>query len=85
VQLIPRGFETAPYRSTEGTVFVVVEGKGRSKIGDSSYEWNESDVFVAPSWAVQRHRAETDSVIFSFSDRVAQERLGIWREQREAL
>jgi gentisate 1,2-dioxygenase len=84
VQLIPRGFETAPYRSTEGTVFVVVEGKGRSKIGDSSFEWSESDVFVAPSWAVQRHRAETEAVIFSFSDRVAQEKLGIWREERAA-
>jgi gentisate 1,2-dioxygenase len=82
IQLIARGFETAPYRSTEGTVFVVVEGKGCSKVGDLSFEWSESDIFVAPSWARQQHRAETESVIFSFSDRVAQEKLGIWREQR---
>jgi len=82
VQLLPSGFETAPYRSTDGTVFVVVEGRGKSHVGDLSFDWTESDVFVAPSWAVQRHRAESEAVLFSFSDRVAQERLGIWREKR---
>ena len=39
-------------------------------------------MFVAPSWAPQRHRAESEAVIFSFSDRAAQEKLGIWREER---
>ena len=82
IQLFPRAFETAPYRSTDGTVFVVVEGQGRSQIGGASFDWNPSDVFVAPSWAQQRHRGETEAVLFSFSDRVAQEKLGIWREQR---
>lgn len=84
IQLIPPGFETAPYRSTDGTVFVVIEGRGRSEVGDLSFEWTESDVFVAPSWAPQRHHAETEAVIFSFSDRIAQEKLGIWRERRGA-
>jgi len=84
IQLLPRVFETAPYRSTDGTVFVVVEGKGRSQVGDALFEWRESDVFVVPSWALHRHRAESEAVLFSFSDRVAQEKLGIWREQRDA-
>jgi gentisate 1,2-dioxygenase len=83
LQLLGAGFETAPYRSTDGTVFVVVEGKGRSQIGGASFEWAESDVLVAPSWAVQHHHAATDAVLFSFSDRAAQEKLGIWREQRQ--
>ena len=82
VQLLAAGFETAPYRSTDGTVFVVVEGEGRSQIGEAAFDWSESDVFVAPSWAPQRHRAGSESVLFSFSDRAAQEKLGVWREQR---
>ncbi|HXX45152.1 MAG TPA: gentisate 1,2-dioxygenase [Candidatus Acidoferrales bacterium] len=83
IQLLPRGIESAPYRSTDGTVFVVVEGRGRSQIGDASFDWNENDIFVAPSWAPQRHHAESEAVLFSFSDRAAQEKLGLWREQRE--
>lgn len=82
LQLIPRGFETLPYRSTDGTVFVVIEGRGRSQVGDSTFEWSESDVFVAPSWTLERHRAESEAVLFSFSDRAAQEKLGLWREER---
>jgi len=84
MQLLAAGFQTTPYRSTAGTVFVVVEGRGRSAIGGANFEWAEGDVFVAPSWAPQRHRAETDAVLFSFSDRAAQEKLGIWREERGA-
>ena len=80
VQLLAAGFQTAPYRSTDGTVFVVVEGHGQSQIGESTFHWAESDVFVAPSWAPRRHRAGSESVLFSFSDRAAQEKLGLWRE-----
>ncbi len=81
-QLLPAGFETVPYRSTDGTVFIAVEGKGRSLIAGAAFDWKENDIFVAPSWALQQHRAETEAVLFSFSDRVAQEKLGIWREER---
>jgi gentisate 1,2-dioxygenase len=83
VQLMPTGFHSAPYRSTDGTVFVVVEGEGRSQIGEASFEWAENDIFVAPSWIMQRHHTSRETVLFSFSDRAAQEKLGLWREQRE--
>jgi gentisate 1,2-dioxygenase len=63
---------------------VVLEGKGHSQVGDSSFDWAENDVFVAPSWTLQQHRAESEAVLFSFSDRAAQEKLGIWREKRDA-
>jgi gentisate 1,2-dioxygenase len=83
MQLIPSGFHTAPYRSTDGTVFVVVEGHGQSKIGAGSFEWEQNDIFVAPGWALQQHHAESEAALFSFPDRAAQEKLGLWREQRE--
>ena len=37
VQLLPAGFASQPYRSTDGTVFVVVEGKGETRIGDKTF------------------------------------------------
>jgi len=84
MQLLAAGFSTAPYRATDGTVFVAVEGRGESKIGEARFEWAENDVFVAPSWARQQHQARSESVLFSFSDRAAQEKLGIWREEKGA-
>jgi gentisate 1,2-dioxygenase len=81
MRLLPAGFETQAYRSTDSTVFSVVEGQGVSEIAGETLEWSEGDTFVAPSWAEQKHKANKDAVIFSISDRAAQEKLGIWREQ----
>ena len=83
LQLLGRDFQTAPYRSTDSTVFAVVEGKGRSTVGEKSFDWEENDVFVVPSWSPQRHTAEAEAVLFSISDRIAQEKLGLWRERRD--
>ena len=82
IQLLPKDFATEPYRSTDGTVYSVVEGAGRSTVGDQVFEWEKRDTFVAPSWAWQKHEASSDAVLFSFSDRPVQDALGLWREQR---
>ena len=82
IQLLPEGMETSHYRCTDGTVYSVVEGTGRSTIGEKSFSWKPKDVFVAPSWSWQRHRADSDAVLFSYSDRPAQEKLDLWREER---
>lgn len=82
MQLLPKGFETAPYRSSDAVVFCVVEGTGTTRIGDESFDWGPSDVFVVPSWRHHVHVADTDAVLFSFSDRPVQQVLGLWREDR---
>lgn len=82
MQLLPRGFGAAPYRSTDATIFSVVEGRGRTTIGERSFEWGPRDIFVVPAWARHWHQADEDSVIFSFSDRPVQKKLGLWREDR---
>jgi gentisate 1,2-dioxygenase len=81
MQLLPAGFSGAPYRQTDATVYVGVEGKGRVSVGDVAYEWGPRDMFVVPSWAPVSHHASSDAVLFSFSDRAAQQALGLWREQ----
>jgi gentisate 1,2-dioxygenase len=78
--LLPAGFKGEPYRATDSTIFVCAEGEGMTRIGDSEFAWSQGDVFVAPSWLHYAHTAGPESVLFSISDRPAQELLGIWRE-----
>ncbi len=84
LQLLPKGFATARYRATDATVFVPVEGRGRTTIDGEVFEWGPRDIFVAPSWKWIEHSADDDAVLFSYSDRAAQQKLGYWREQRDA-
>jgi gentisate 1,2-dioxygenase len=85
MQLLPEGFAGAAYRSTDGTVYACVEGRGETRIGGETFAWGPRDVFVVPSWARHSHHsAHQDSVLFSFSDRPVQEKLGLWREERTA-
>lgn len=83
MQFLPKGFQTQNYRSTDGTVFVVAEGSGRSVVGGVPIDWRKGDVFVVPSWFGVSHTASEDAVLFGASDRVVQEKLGLWRELRE--
>lgn len=82
MQLLPKGFATAPYRSTDGTIFCAVEGRGRVVIGDETFEWGPRDIFVVPSWVEYRMEADDEAVLFSYSDRPIQEKLALWRELR---
>lgn len=80
LMLLDKGFSGRPYRSTDGTVFTVLEGSGETTIGGLAFEWQRHDVFVVPSWAEYAHRAGAESVLYAFSDRVVQQKLGVWRE-----
>src|SRR3546814_16068374 len=96
IRLPPRSTRTDtlfPYttlfrsRSSDATVFSVVEGTGHTLIGDGDtaqrFDWGKRDTFVIPSWVPYRHVAPNDdAVVFSFSDRPVQKVLGLWREHR---
>jgi gentisate 1,2-dioxygenase len=81
MQLLPKGFRGQAYRQTDGAIYAVVEGRGRSMVGDRTFDWGPRDIFVAPSWAPVAHEADDEAVLFSMSDRPAQQALGLWREQ----
>ena len=81
IQLLPGGFRGAPHRFTDSTIFCVVEGSGRTRIGETMLAWKQHDIFVAPSWEPVAHESDHDAVLFSASDRPLQQFLGIWREQ----
>jgi gentisate 1,2-dioxygenase len=63
-------------------VLVAVEGTGETIVGDTVFRWKPRDVFVVPSWHTHRHHPDGEAVLFSFSDRPVQEKLGLWREAR---
>ena len=81
-QLVPRGFVTAPYRSTEATVVMVQEGAGEAIVGEQTYALQKHDIFVVPNWTWWELHAKDDMVLLSYSDRAALEKLDLWREQR---
>ena len=80
LQFLPRDFHGTRYRSTDATVFYVIEGHGTSQVGDVSISWQPRDIFVVPSWNPVTHETTGDAVLFSFSDRPVQKALGLWRE-----
>ncbi len=79
IQWMPKGFKGESERVTDGTIYNVVEGHGRTTIGEKIFEWGPRDIFVAPSWLPVRHETDEDAVLFSFSDRPVQKALGLWR------
>lgn len=80
VRLLPAGFETLERRSSDGTIFVVVEGEGQVTVGDELLRLQERDVFVVPSWKPVRFKADSQLVLFGFSDKASQEKLNLYRE-----
>ncbi len=82
MQLIPAGLATAPYKSTDGMVYSVAEGTGKTYANGQELSWGPRDTFVIPSWCAHHHVVDGDAVLFSFSDRPIQEKLGLWRQDR---
>ena len=60
------------------------KGTARAKIGNETFALAPRDVFVCPAWAWRTFEARDDLVLFTFSDRPVQEKLGLWREERGA-
>ena len=62
-----------------------VTGRKVVRVNDLTFEIRndgERDTLVVPSWREMVLEAETDLVLFGYSDRTAQEKLGLFRERR---
>jgi len=88
LQRLPAGFDGQAWRQTDGAVYSVVEGTGTATIespaGPLRFDFQARDHFVVPSWQTLRLQSTAGCVLFSFSDRPAQEALGIHKEERLA-
>jgi gentisate 1,2-dioxygenase len=81
MQRLPEGFRGRPQRSTEGAVFNVAQGECRVELAGVMHTVLPHDSFVVPPWEPFRFEADGEALLFSFSDRAAQEVLGYWREE----
>jgi gentisate 1,2-dioxygenase len=79
---MPAGFLTQKQRSTDGIVFVGVEGSGNIEINGQDHFITPRDVVVVPAWSWRAITAQSDLVLFSYSDRVTQEKLSLWRGEK---
>ena len=82
IRFCAKGFATLPYRSSDSAIFIVVEGSGEMRVGERRFTLTPHDIVVVPGWMAYTLHATEDLVVFSYSDRVAQEKLGLFREQR---
>ncbi|SEN67552.1 gentisate 1,2-dioxygenase [Sphingomonas gellani] len=80
IRLLPAGFATRPRRSTDGTVFVVVEGQGTATIEGQQVGLSPRDIVVVPSWHELVLEADSELVLFGYSDKAAQEKLHLYKE-----
>lgn len=85
LQFLNKGQVTKPYRSTDATIFACVEGGGKTRVDGTELSWEANDIFVIPSWYAFSLEPDTDTVLFSYSDRAAQEKLGLWREEKMTI
>ncbi|ACT60315.1 gentisate 1,2-dioxygenase [Hirschia baltica] len=81
VRLLPAGFETKTRQSSDGSVATVVSGHGEARIGDKILKIGPRDIFTIPSWKELQLRADSELVLFIYSDKGAQEKLGLYREK----
>lgn len=82
MQFLPAGYAGRASRSTDATIYCVVEGAGAVHIGDREFAFEPHDIFVVPSWQPVQLHASVDSVLFSYSDRPVLSALNLLREER---
>ena len=78
----PRGFTTRPYRSTDSTVLVGLEGEAEVRVAGVGMRMGPNDIVAVPGWSEWTVAARQDTVVFSYSDRPVHEKLGLLREFR---
>jgi gentisate 1,2-dioxygenase len=63
-----KGERTKPYRQLANTIYVVMQGSGRSRIGESTFQWGFGDTIAAPMWNRIEHEAAEETIMFAMSD-----------------
>lgn len=79
---LPKGAATQPLRSTDSMIMAVAEGAGSMTIDEESFDFVDKDTHALPGWCWRSFKAREDSFLFFISDRVAQEKLGFYREEK---
>lgn len=89
---IAAGRSTPRVQETASSVYHVIEGAGRTTIGDQTLEWTRGDTFCVPSWYPFQHFAgeksggegegegeEAPVYLYRFDDKPMLTALGFYR------
>lgn len=68
VHRMAAGWQGRPYRHTASSIFVVLRGRGSSRVGESIFAWAFGDVIAAPMGVELRHAATEQAVIVELTD-----------------
>jgi len=72
-------------RSTSNAFCVVLEGEGRSSIGDTTIHWKKNDIFTIPHWTWASHQTTDERAhLFLLTDRELYRRLNLLREETDS-
>ena len=83
--LLRKDERTQSQRRTSSSVFVVLEGTGKTVVNGTSFEWKPNDVFCVPSWCWYHHEAfGSEAVLYSVTDEPSLKKLGLLRKQARA-
>lgn len=85
-QLLRPGERTQPKRETASTFVIVMEGHGRTRIGEQEFEWGPNDAFVMPNFLWREHinAGAGDAVLYTVSDAALLRNIGQYRAQGRA-
>jgi gentisate 1,2-dioxygenase len=81
VRLLPAGFVGRDRRSSDGSIFVVVEGSGEAVVEGERIALEPRDILAVPSWRTVHFRATKQLVLFGYSDKACQQKLNLYREE----
>ncbi|KAF6830423.1 gentisate -dioxygenase [Colletotrichum plurivorum] len=80
---IAPGAKSPLIQETASSVYHVVEGSGRSRIGDDIFHWKKGDTFCIPSWYPYEHFADAElqeaAYLYRFDDSPMLKSLGFYR------
>ena len=68
VERLAAGVITRRYRTTANTIFHIMEGAGRTTVGNQQFSWTRGDTIAAPCWHTIGHHVTSDAQLFVLSD-----------------
>jgi gentisate 1,2-dioxygenase len=73
-------------RTTASSVYHVVEGYGKSRIGNETIVWKKGDTFCVPAWHSLSHAAGDETVyLYRFHDEPMLKALGFFRSESDHI
>jgi gentisate 1,2-dioxygenase len=80
---IDRGSSAAKRRETASSVYHVHAGRGKTRIGNETIEWQKNDTFAIPAWHAFEHVNEGSepAFLFRYDDRPLLESMAVYRTE----